>query len=125
MKQLEFSSMGAKEDFETIIQDALLYCQTTASVGRCVLKEIKARGRSTMGAKAFVHILLSTADALEDYAQRVADGQGINAANLAFATKYNRARASIGLKPLCEQEAIAAEDFIKAQALNETGEDVA
>lgn len=77
MKQLEFTSMEAREDFETIIQDALLYCQTTASVGRCVLKEIKARGCSTMGAKAFVHILLSTAGALEDYAQRVADGQGI------------------------------------------------
>ena len=77
MKQLEFSNVEAKEDFETIIQDALLYCQTTASVGRCVLKEIKARGRSTMGAKAFVHILLSTADALDDYAQRVAAGQGI------------------------------------------------
>ena len=77
MKQLEFSSMEAKEDFESIIQDALLYCQTTASVGRCVIKEIKARGRSTMGAKAFVHILLSTASALEDYAQRVAAGQGI------------------------------------------------
>lgn len=78
MKQLEFSSMEAREDFETIIQDALLYCQTTASVGRCVLKEIKARGRSTMGAKAFVHILLSTASALEDYAQRVAAGQGLS-----------------------------------------------
>lgn len=106
MKQLEFFTMEAKEDFETIIQDALLYCQTTASVGRCVLKEIKARGRSTMGAKAFVHILLSTADALEDYAQRVAAGQGINAANLAFVESYNRARMQIGLEPVSEQEAI-------------------
>lgn len=78
MKQLEFDSMEAKEDFETIIQDALLYCQTTASVGRCVLKEIKARGRSIMGAKAFMHILLSTAAAIEDYAQRVAEEQGID-----------------------------------------------
>lgn len=106
MKQLEFNSMEAKEDFETIIQDALLYCQTTASVGRCVLKEIKARGRSTMGAKAFVHILLSTASALEDYAQRVAEDQGINAAKLAFVDSYNRQREQIGLEPVSEQEAL-------------------
>lgn len=100
MTQLEFISMEEKKDFELIIQDALLYCQTTASVGRCVLKEIKARGRSTMGAKAFVHILLSTSEALCDYAYRIAGGQGIK-------TRFPQNNARILLQGIeGEQEAI-------------------
>lgn len=43
-----------------------------------MLREIKARGRSTMGAKAFVAMLLSASDALREYAERVAEGQALS-----------------------------------------------
>lgn len=77
MQQLNFHDLDTKEEFEAYVSDAILYCNTAATVARCVLKEIKARGHSTMGAKAFVHILLSTAAALEDYASRVAEELGV------------------------------------------------
>ena len=60
-----------------MIEDALSLCQTASTVGKCVLREVKSRGRSTMGAKAFVHILLSTSVALCDYAYLIATEQGI------------------------------------------------
>lgn len=80
MKQLEFEDLDAKKTFENMIEDALLYCSTASTVGKCVLREVKSRGRSTMSAKAFIHILLSTSDALCDYAYQIASAQGINVA---------------------------------------------
>lgn len=78
MKQLTFENMEAQTQFETIVEDAILYCKTTATVGGCVLKEIKARGKSVMGAKAFVHMLLAAAAALDEYACKIGNEQGLN-----------------------------------------------
>lgn len=80
MKQLSFflANMEKQEEFEAIVGGAVLYCGATATVGDCVLREIKARGSSIMGAKAFAAMLLSASDVLRCYAERVAEGQGLS-----------------------------------------------
>lgn len=86
MRQLSFIEQSAKENFINNIEDLRLYLKALDGITATILRDLKKRDNSVISVETLANIIAAVSSQLslyhiklhDDYAERVAEGQGLS-----------------------------------------------